>query len=96
MSDKELIKNKFQKSLSSYSENAPVQKKMAHELMKQIQKKKYSSILEIGSYTGILTEKIIKNFEFNSYLALDIVNSFDFIKNLSPKIKFLQYQDILS
>jgi len=88
MLDKELIKTKFQKSLLTYDENAVVQKKMAKKLVSLIEKKNFKNILEIGSYSGILTKEIIKNFEFENYFAIDIADSFEYIKKLNPKIKF--------
>ena len=90
MLDKTLIEKKFENSIETYDDNALIQKIMASRLISLIKQKKFNNILEIGSYSGILTKKIINNFEFNSYLALDIVNSFDKIKNLSPKIDFIQ------
>lgn len=87
MLDKELIKNKFQKSIATYSKNAVVQQKIAQKLSGYINGN-FDNILEIGSYSGLLTKEIIKNTSFKSYLAVDIVNSFDYIKDLSPKIKF--------
>ncbi len=88
MLDKELVKTKFQKSMSTYCENAPVQMKMAEKLSNYLDKH-YDNILEIGSYTGFLTHEIIKKTDFKTYTALDITDSFDYIKNLSPKIKFI-------
>ena len=90
MLNKDLIKNNFQKSILTYDENAIVQEQMAQFLCSKIQKQKYNKILEIGSYTGKLTKLAVKKFDFDSYVALDVVNSFDFIKNLSPKISFIQ------
>ena len=89
MLDKELIKKKFKKSLSTYNSNATVQKKMMFELLNHIQNKKYDDVLEIGSYTGLFTKELTKKTEFDSYLALDIIDSFDFIKDINPKIEFL-------
>ena len=93
MLNKNKIKSNFKKSITTYNDNAFVQKTMAQKLIQKINQKKFKNILEIGSYSGILTKEIIKNFEFESYLALDIIDSFEYIKNLSPKIKF-QIQDI--
>lgn len=90
MLDKTLISKNFSKSLNTYNDYALIQKDMAKKLISLIKKKKFNNILEIGSYTGFLTQLAVKNFEFNNYLALDIINSFDFIKNLSPKINFLK------
>lgn len=88
MLDKNLIKKNFKKSLKTYNENALVQKDMAKSLISNLKAKKYNKILEIGSYTGILTELAINSIEFKSYLAVDMVDSFDYIKKLSPKISF--------
>lgn len=90
MLDKTLISKNFSKSLNTYNDYALIQKDMAKKLISLIKKKKFNNILEIGSYTGFLTQLAVENFEFNNYLALDIINSFDFIKNLSPKINFLK------
>ena len=90
MLDKNLIKEKFKNSIDFYNENAIIQDLMAKKLLSLINKNKFNKILEIGSYSGVLTKKIIEKFEFNSYLALDIVDSFDRIKTLSDKISFIQ------
>lgn len=90
MLNKDLIKKNFQKSITTYNNNAIVQKKMAQKLVSFLNSKNYDNILEIGSYSGILTSEIVKNINFKRYLALDIINSFENIKNLSPKIKFIQ------
>lgn len=88
MLDKELIKNKFQKSLLTYSNHAIVQKDMAEKLSDFLDKN-YDDILEIGSYSGLLTNEIVKKVNFKNYCAIDIIDSFKYIKNLSPKIKFI-------
>ena len=62
---------------------------MMFELLNHIQNKKYDDVLEIGSYTGLFTKELTKKIEFDSYLALDIIDSFDFIKNINSKIEFL-------
>lgn len=90
MLDKKLIEEKFASSIDFYDENAIIQNLMANRLLSLINRKSFKNILEIGSYSGVLTKKIVERFEFNSYLALDIVNSFDKIKNLNEKIKFQQ------
>lgn len=90
MLNKSLIEKKFQNSINSYDDNAIIQKLMARKLVSLIQKETFKNILEIGSYSGILTKEIIEKFNFENYLALDIVNSFEKIKNLNSKIKFQQ------
>ncbi len=90
MLDKKLIKKNFQKSLNTYNKNAFVQKKMAQKLASMLKKQSFKKILEIGSYTGLLTFEIVQNVKFEKYFAIDIVDSFDFIKDLSDKISFKQ------
>ena len=88
MLDKELIKSKFQKSLPTYQNHALLQLEMAQKLAKYIDKD-YENILEIGSYSGFLTKEIINKISFKNYTAIDIIDSFEYIKKLSPKIKFI-------
>lgn len=93
MLDKRLIEEKFKNSIDFYDDNAIIQEKMAKKLISLINQTNFDNILEIGSYSGILTKKAIEKFDFKNYLALDIVDSFEKIKNLHPNIKF-QKQDI--
>lgn len=90
MLDKNLIQERFASSIDFYDDNAIIQELMANKLISLVNCKTFENILEIGSYSGVLTKKIVEKLEFNSYLALDIVDSFDKIKNLSNKIKFQQ------
>lgn len=89
MLDKNLIQKNFKKSLETYNNSAIVQKKMAKKLISLINQKNFGSILEIGSYTGFLTNEINSSFAFDSYLALDIIDSSSFIKKINPEIRFL-------
>ncbi len=88
MLDKELIKSKFKKSILTYSNNAPIQKEIAQKLAGFINKD-CENILEIGSYSGFLTKEIVQKINFKKYLAIDIIDSFDFIKNLNSNIEFI-------
>ena len=90
MLDKNFIEEKFKNSIDFYDDNAIIQDLMARKLLSLIDRNEFDNILEIGSYSGILTKKVIEKINFESYLALDIVNSFDKIKNLSDKISFIQ------
>ena len=91
MLDKELIKKKFIKSLLTYNSNAFVQKIMADELIELLNNKKYKNILEIGSYTGILTEKLVlKNPDFENYTAVDIISQAKkYVNKINNKIEFI-------
>ena len=91
MLDKELIKKRFKKSIKTYNSNASVQKIAAEELLLLLGEKKFKNILEIGSYTGILTEKLVEKYpDFISYTAIDIISeSEEYIKKINKKIIFL-------
>lgn len=90
MLDKSLIKNKFSKSINSYDDNAFVQKSMAKYLVSKLKNTKYENVLEIGSYTGILTKLVVSSIKFESYTALDLIDSFSYIRDLSSKIHFVR------
>lgn len=89
--NKDLIKKRFSKCISTYDENAKIQKRMAEKLLSMLKNENYPKVLEIGCGTGLLTKLAIKKLEFKSYVANDIVGDCkDFITSLSPEIKFVQ------
>ena len=49
--NKDLIKKRFAKNLRTYNENAKIQKIMAENLIKYLDKKDFSNILEVGCGT---------------------------------------------
>ncbi len=73
MIDKSLVKRRFQRSLKTYDDYAFAQKKTAEKLINLLPEKNFSSVLEIGCATGILTKEIKKNIIFNEFTANDIV-----------------------
>ena len=88
--NKNLIKNNFKKNVLTYEQNAIAQKESAHRLISLINRKNFNKVLEIGSYSGLLTRLAIDNINCQSYLALDIVEESEFaIKKINPKIDFL-------
>ena len=88
--NKDLINSRFAKTLSTYEENALIQKRMAKRLLEFLNKKNFSSILEIGCGTGLLTKLVNENLEFEVYKAVDIVSECEsYINNISEKIKFV-------
>lgn len=90
--NKELIKKRFGRKLSSYNNNAHIQKQMAEKLVSMLDKQDNKTILEIGCGTGILTQLAVKNLSCETYTALDIVPDCEkFIKEISPDIEFLPY-----
>ena len=87
---KDLIKSRFKKSLKTYETNAVVQRQMATHLAGLIDMNFCDSILELGCGTGFLTKEVIKNIDFNSYYAVDIVEDCkNYIGNISEKIQFI-------
>ena len=89
MIEKSRIQKKFEKQIGNYDKNAVVQKEMAKKLVSLLGEKHYDNILEIGSYSGILTSKIKENIDFSNYLALDVVEkSKDYLEKIDKKIIF--------
>ena len=87
--NKELIKSRFKKHLASYEKNAVVQKIMAEKLVNLCSGKYYKRILELGCGTGTLTKLANSLLEFDSYVAIDIVDECEsFLKAINPKISF--------
>jgi malonyl-ACP O-methyltransferase BioC len=74
--DKEHVKRSFRKSISSYNENAIIQKNICKhlvELTNAYGKCSYENVLEIGCGTGLLTETLIDNFTVEHLILNDIV-----------------------
>jgi len=93
MIDKLKVQEKFQKSLNSYDKEAFVQRKMAANLvqiLKKIAGNKFDSVFEIGCGTGILTEMIVNEIEFENFTANDIVKQCEnLVTKYHKKINFV-------
>ncbi len=90
MIDKTLVKKRFSKSLSTYEDNAIVQKLMAEKLIKLLNKNNFDNILEIGCATGVLTKEIKKNIKYKNLTVNDIVSKAkNYIDKLSSDITFI-------
>ena len=90
MMNKELINSRFAKTLSSYDENAKIQKRMALRLMEYLASNRFDSILEIGCGTGFLTKVVTEKLEYKTYKALDIVGECEsYIAEINPRIEFI-------
>ena len=90
MINKETVYKKFEMRIDDYSENAAAQKKMAEKLVSLLPRKRFSSILEIGSYSGLLTSVVAQKIKYDNYLALDIVKkSEEYLKKIDDNIEFL-------
>lgn len=88
--NKELIKQRFKKSLRTYDSNAIVQKMMAEKLVGMLPKIKFESILELGCGSGVLTKELLRQKEFRKYCAVDIVRECgEYISKISERIDFV-------
>ena len=90
---KDKLKLRFEKSLSTYDENAIVQNEMADYLLKNLSKYaglSFAKILELGAGTGLMTRKMLGNITFEEFYANDIVEkSEEYINKINEKIKFI-------
>ncbi len=91
MLNKTLIKKNFKRSILTYNDNADIQRHTSAKLTEFIKGNSFQNILEIGSYTGILTKQITElNPEFKKYVAVDIVEeSASYINKINSKIEFV-------
>ena len=88
--NKDLIQKRFAKNLDTYNDNAKIQKRMAERLLSFLDKKEFSSILEIGCGTGFLTSLLNDDFKFEKYTANDIVPDCEkYIKEINSNIDFI-------
>lgn len=71
--DPKIIKKQFKKSIDVYEQHAVVQAIMADKLISALPLGDYTSILELGCGSGLLTRKLIQKVRFDKYYANDIV-----------------------
>lgn len=71
--DPKTVKNQFKKSLDTYEKYAVVQSLAAEKLIDALPEENYSSILELGCGSGLLTKKLVQKISFQKYYANDIV-----------------------
>lgn len=84
MIDKELVKKRFAKSLTTYEDNAFVQKEMGLKLINLLGKKDFNSIFEVGCASGLLTKQIKENLIYETLTANDIVpQAQDYVKDIA-------------
>ncbi len=73
--NKSLIKQRFSRSLYTYSEHAVVQKNVAYRLAYLVEKyvgNNFDSVMEIGCGSGFLTRRILQQFNVEKYYLNDI------------------------
>lgn len=90
--DKQLVKDKFLKSINTYDKNAVVQKQMAKQLIKKLIEKAgsdFEHILEVGSGTGLLTREISEQLNFSKLVANDLTPDYEgIIKGIVSEYNF--------
>ncbi len=77
--DKEKIARSFRRALSSYDEQAIIQKKVSDELVDVISeypKISFNRVLEIGCCTGMMTKGLLDQFDITTLYINDLVPEF--------------------
>lgn len=98
MHTKAQIQARFHKAKPTYTQNATIQQEMQYTLLQMLSKhcpkRNLANVLELGSGNGILCQKLLQIFDFESFLAVDLVDfSREFAEigqKTKSKIKFLQ------
>ncbi|MBN1462510.1 MAG: malonyl-ACP O-methyltransferase BioC [Paludibacteraceae bacterium] len=97
--NKEIIKKRFSKKLSSYHQEAVVQKDIAQKLadiFSQIYPQKIQKALEIGCGSGFLTKAILTNTQIENLFLNDIADSAQIeTKKILSKLATTNYQFLL-
>ena len=70
--DKEIIAGNFSKNADSYDAHSAVQTRCAEKLLKQLKRKDFPRILEIGCGTGSYTRLLRGKYKNSEILAVDI------------------------
>lgn len=93
MVNKNLVKFRFKKSITTYDESAVIQKEMAHSLIDKILSNcgnSFHKIFEFGAGTGFLSKNILNKISFDEYYANDIIEESEYcIKNIINGVNFL-------
>ncbi|WP_353684709.1 methyltransferase domain-containing protein [Thermodesulfovibrio sp. 3907-1M] len=79
------LKFYFNRAVDTYEKVGALQKKIAFELLKKIEKSNYQYIVEIGSGRGFLSIPLSKTLSFEKYIHVDI--SLEFLKKLRKNLK---------
>lgn len=77
--DKKLIKQRFAKSITTYSECAKAQKQIAEHLAQKIKEYTngtFQNALELGAGTGFLTQQILQKISINKLTCNDMVEEY--------------------
>lgn len=91
--DKQLVRQRFERSFPTYDENAIVQRDMAEVLTDYLFAscgEHHDNILEIGAGTGFLTRHIVNDLRYKKLLVNDIAPAtVDYVAPIAPYANFL-------
>lgn len=91
MIDKDKLKRRFTRSAKTYDQYARVQKLMGNHMLADIQHIKPLTILEIGSGTGYVTERLASQFPEAHITAIDIAEGMIALASEKPALKGVQF-----
>ncbi len=89
--EKSLIKERFCKSIKTYSEYATVQATIAKRLAQKLKEhgQEFNTVLELGAGTGFLTRELVEQFKVNSLTCNDLVGDYKpLLESLTEKTSF--------
>ena len=82
MPNKEIVRNSFSRSHSTYHNAAIVQSVMATELVREIAKYQcqFNRVLELGVGTGLLTDQLTSQVKIETLFCNDLMDASNFVK----------------
>ena len=89
--DKSLIRQRFARSLKTYSDNASVQNSIANRLLTELidtAGNSYNRILEVGCGSGLLSGLIKQQLSYNKLFLNDLVDDCSFLVDSVPDSEF--------
>ena len=90
--DKSLIRQRFARSLKTYTDNASVQQNIAERLMAELIEtagKQYGRIFEIGCGTGLFTKLINDQLQYDKLYLNDLVEDCNYLANDISNSEFI-------
>ena len=90
--DKELIKQRFARSIKTYPANASVQSDIAETLLEKLIESagnNFSEIIEVGCGTGLLTSQLIKKITYDKIYLNDMVQQCHFVSEQTTNSRFI-------
>lgn len=78
ITDKQIVKTRFNRNFESYNQQAVVQQQIASKLVALLLKfgqTRFERLLEIGCGTGFLTQQMVSNYAIHNYFLNDLAES---------------------